>query len=269
MRIKETGWQMGPQPQDLKDETSLRAGSFEEETGIPAIPPPEGTAERNVDEVPNAKAYSGLLPILFANRKHELRRTLRDIPAFLEEDLNVKRLNEIHGWLGTVGKPQAARPIHCQLMMNRTILLIEQTDLRLTWNDSYIYIKPFPKYLLCREFWDGYISGDDALHANACGFILSYAWLICYQSNFFLATEGEQAPRLLPKDLDWSQWHAFLDQFLERVNLERPDDPECLPIVNKRYKYGELRLERLNKIYRFAPLWWFRHIFRGYYYGYH
>ncbi|KXJ84805.1 hypothetical protein Micbo1qcDRAFT_226865 [Microdochium bolleyi] len=41
-----------------------------------------------------------------------------------------------------------------------------------------------------------------------------------------------------------------------------------LSYVAKRYEYGELRIHRLNMIYRFAPEMSLRHLLRGYLYGY-
>jgi hypothetical protein len=81
------------------------------------------------------------------------------------------------------------------------------------------------------------------LHESACGLLLSYAWLVCHKSNLEIAKESG----LVSKDVEWPCWVEFLETFLDNINLETLGD------VNKRYRYGELRLSRLNAIYRFIP----------------
>ena len=51
----------------------------------------------------------------------------------------------------------------------------------------------------------------------------------------------------MSKDIEWSDWIKFLEAFLNMINLE------TLGNVNMRYQYGELRLTRLNTIYRLLP----------------
>lgn len=98
-------------------------------------------------------AYRKLLPIWFINREDEIERVSTKIETFLKNGLNADRLNQIHEWLWMVGRPQIAHHLLCrQLMRKRTIIVTEQKDLHLTWNDSYFYIKPLPVYLLCAKF---------------------------------------------------------------------------------------------------------------------
>ncbi|KAG9239768.1 hypothetical protein BJ875DRAFT_365010 [Amylocarpus encephaloides] len=211
-----------------------------------------------------------LLPILFADSKHELLRPTDHLDAFLRQDLSVKRLTDIHGWLWMVGRPQAAQSLHRLRMKNRTIIATEQADLHLTWSNSYIFIKPLPSYLLVADFWKKNLC-DDVLHENACGFLLSYAWLIRNQSDFEIATKDDLTPSLLPANLEWNEWQTFMSEFLSNVSPDTPYRPTRGVTdfkVSKRYQYGELRLGRINKIYRFAPLWWYGHLFRGYHSGY-
>jgi hypothetical protein len=159
-------------------------------------------------------------------------------------------------------------------MMSRSIIVTEQADLHLTWDGSYMYMKPLPRYLLCSEFWKTYLQ-EPTLHDDACGFLLSYSWLICYKNDFLLATTGAQVPPLLPDGVTWEQWQTVVEELYatettdEEVSEGKERPLECKFTFNKRYKYGELRLSRLNKIYRFVPLWWYRHLIRGYHSGYH
>ena len=76
------------------------------------------------------------------------------------------------------------------------------------------------------------------LHSCALGFLFSYTGLIAYESDFHLA----KSSNLIPFTITWSNWQAFTSQFLAN---------HCYAAVNPRYWYGELRLSRLNKVYRF------------------
>lgn len=155
----------------------------------------------------------------------------------------------------------AARALHKQRMLERQIMITEQADLHLLWTHTSILIKPLQTFLLDYQFWLDHICPDQALHASACGFILSYAWLVCHQSDFKIAMECG----LLPSQLQWAQWTEFIDDFLSNVDHV---DHETFGQVNKRYRYGELRLGKLNHIYRFYPAFRGRFILRGYLYRY-
>lgn len=69
--------------------------------------------------------------------------------------------------------------------------------------------------------------------------------------------------KLVPKKLEWKIWAKFARNFLKTHNLIGLDTH-----IADRYEYGELRLQRINLIYRFAPEIFPRHLFRGYFYGY-
>jgi hypothetical protein len=71
---------------------------------------------------------------------------------------------------------------------------------------------------------------------------MSYAWLVRHKSDLQIAIDAG----LLDKDTKWDQWSRFMLDFLDHV------DPKTLSQVSVRYRYGELRLSRLNKLYRFG-----------------
>ena len=127
--------------------------------------------------------------------------------------------------------------------MNRTIYLTEYTDEHLVWHESWIFIKPIPEYLLEYEFWQKELCTDEDLHKCACGLLLSYAWLVCHKSDFRIARETG----LLPEELDWARWIGLIEEFLSHIDIY------TLHQVDRRYQYGELRLSRLNSLYRFTP----------------
>ena len=144
-------------------------------------------------------------------------------------------------------------------MNNRKIVKTEQADLHLLYYNDTILVKPLPSYLLCPTTWDLFLNPHIELHKNACGFFLSYIWLIRSQLDFQIAKEKEY---LLPEKLTWSNWKILVTQFLKEINAD------SLHQVNERYHFGELRLGRINTIYRISPGLFLDHFVRGYLYGY-
>jgi hypothetical protein len=98
-----------------------------------------------------------------------------------------------------------------------------------------------------------------SLYKSAYGFLLSYAALVQYESDYHIA----QAHHLLPPDLLWESWRQISYSILE-------DSPHQNTRVNKRYHYGELCLRRLNKISRWQSLCRFdlTGVMRGYRFGF-
>ncbi|KAJ9660143.1 hypothetical protein H2201_007050 [Coniosporium apollinis] len=160
--------------------------------------------------------------------------------------------------------------------MSREIVITEQMDLHLVWSEKQIFVKPVPRFLLDVGFWEDHLlckaggnckrpqsrveeqKGKDSptcdrcqLYRCALGFLLSYAALVSYESDYDIAQEEH----LLPREVTWSLWVSLVEQLLDHRNLTD---------INKRYVYGELRLGRLNQIYRFRKGW----LIRGYLYRY-
>ncbi|OAK97719.1 hypothetical protein IQ06DRAFT_280372 [Phaeosphaeriaceae sp. SRC1lsM3a] len=177
--------------------------------------------------------------------------------TFLRDQLETPRLNAIHDYLWLAGLPVAARPLHRQILLGRTVFITERPDEHLVWFETQIFIKPLPDYLLNYDYWLENLCDDDGedLYQSACGMLLSYAWLICYESDLNLAKEIG----LMHKDVEWPSWTAYLEEFL--ANMDRTSSRD----INKRYNYGELRLSRLNAIYRWKPpSHSLRNLMRGY-----
>ena len=194
---------------------------------------------------------SSSLPIVFQNKKHKTVRLRHDdLREYIEWELDVSRLNDIHSWLWLVGRPMCARPLYKQRMLGREILVTEQIDVHLLWQESRIFIKPLPEYLMDHDFWTKNLCSNQIDHQNACGLLLSYIWLVCYQSDLRIAKDHG----LLPTWMTWTDWIAFTSVLLDVI------DYESLSNVNKRYEYGELRLGRINWIYRLT----LRNFIRGY-----
>jgi hypothetical protein len=171
------------------------------------------------------------------------------------------------------------RPLNHQLSVSREIILDEKTDMHLVWGPGRrIHIKPLPQYLLDSRFWSAHLICDDNcstyrqhgqgqvqqpspaiknhndkvsdsgavsvtcerchLTKSALGFLSSYIALLQNHSDFAIA----QSHNLLPAVLTWPQWRSLVRNLLEKDSIN-PNK------INKRYRFGELRLSRLNKIY--------------------
>ncbi|KAI1451381.1 hypothetical protein F4805DRAFT_463852 [Annulohypoxylon moriforme] len=170
--------------------------------------------------------FSALLPASYRSRDDHIVVPKPDL-EFLERDLLVKRLNNVQDWLWICDH---------QVLISRDITITEDPELHLVWSKNRIYLKPIPLYLLDADFWNTYIKGDELVKC-ARGFLFSYTALIAYESDFKLAKDK----RLLPEDIDWVQWKILTKEILSNHHYE---------FINPRYWYGELRLSRLNKVYR-------------------
>ena len=183
------------------------------------------------------------------------KTTIRDdsgryTTTFLQQELEVRKLNSIHKYLWWAGRPGNVRPLHRQRMLSRRILITEDPSLHLVWYHSTIFIKPLPSFLATREsiIDERWLPAE--VQSLATGFFSTYLRLICHPSDFKIAHELG----LLPDSMSWESWRALSQEFCLKypININN----------NKRYLYGELRLSRLNQIYRFRHLE--RHYFSPY-----
>lgn len=178
---------------------------------------------------------------------------------YFQQHLSVARLNVIHQHLWFAGLPRCAQPLNNHIIRNRRFVVTERADFHLLWQKDVLYVMPLPAYLLDHEIWTSHLCHEQSLFELARGMLLSYIWLICSESDLHLAREAG----LVPRAVDWSNW----------VNLVRATSAS-LPLdgsqgVNARYQYGELRLRRINWIYRFCSRTRnFTTLMRGYNYGY-
>ncbi|GCB26062.1 hypothetical protein AAWM_08947 [Aspergillus awamori] len=198
------------------------------------------------------------------NFQHQLIKPNEDLQRYLNFQLMTPKLNRIHHLLWLAGLPRAARPLHRQKLMKRTVILTESPDEHLVWSPGQILIKPVPEYLLDRKFWVRNICPNRELYAAACGLLLSYAWLVAGLIDFQIAKDEH----ILPSDVKWKAWTKLIQEVLEWKDKNYDNDnsrSSSLPaqnnrslqpqpaIINKRYEFGELRLSRLNSLYRLTP----------------
>jgi hypothetical protein len=225
----------------------------------PVLPFSVRVLERGLasDDLSHGKVdFALLLPATSRNRADDI---VAPQPGrqFLEKELCVTRLNDVHEWLWLCGRPMPPRPLHHQRLLCREICITEDVGLHLVWWRHRIFIKPLPAYLLSPDFWAEHLLDDDnvqgpkacstGLSGSARGFLFSYTALIAYESDFHVAKECG----LLPAAVTWQDWKALTAELLANHSYDS---------INPRYWYGELRLSRLNKLFRL-----FRgSLFRGY-----
>ncbi|RLM00089.1 hypothetical protein CFD26_107095 [Aspergillus turcosus] len=196
------------------------------------------------------------LPTISRTADHHVFLVQDDIQTFLSTDLDLSRVNIIHNLLWMAGRPMNARPLQRQKMMGFEIIPTERADLHLLKFSTKLLVKPLPEYTLDHDFWTRHLCSSRTLHESACGLLLSYMWLVCTPLDLQLAHEHG----LVPKDVTWGWWKAFITEVYAHV------DVNALDTVNKRYQFGELRLGRINTIYRVR--FFLSHFIRGYLYGY-
>ncbi|TAQ84457.1 hypothetical protein B7494_g7204, partial [Chlorociboria aeruginascens] len=173
-------------------------------------------------------------------RGNTLARVRDDPETYYAAELRTERLDEIQAYLWLAGLPRGARALHRQQLLGREILITEDPNEHLVWHETRIFVKPLPTFLFSLDCWTQEICKTKQLYEAACGFLLSYAWLVRHESDLRVAHEKA----LLPDGIDWVAWTALMDDFLPHIDLR------SLRGISSRFQYGELRLSRLNKIYR-------------------
>lgn len=199
--------------------------------------------------------FSDMLPATSRAKYDSIIVPQADDIEFLERELLVQRLNDVQDLLWVCGRPMPPRPLHYQALISREIHVTENPELHLVWAKNRIFVKPIPRWLLSPEFWATHLAVADKqsdprkqrLAACALGFLFTYTALIAYESDFRIAYDKG----LVPSQMSWDRWRALSAQILQN---------HCYASVNPRYWYGELRLSRLNKIYRIR----LGHLLRGY-----
>ncbi len=166
-----------------------------------------------------------------------------EVQRFLCAFLDISRFNSIRKMLWLIGVPGAPRSLYYQKLLRREIVIAEQLDLHLVWAKSRIFIKPLPDFLLNYEFWENHISCEPQLHRAACGLLYSYCGLIRFGHDLQLAQENH----LINENLDYRAWTEFTRTILSIL------DHNDFDTMEKRFRYGELRLNRLDVIYRYSP----------------
>jgi hypothetical protein len=125
----------------------------------------------------------------------------KKIADFLKEELGCPELDELYSHLYLVARKAGDHidPLHEHLLKGRTVCITENPDLHLVWYYKQLYVKPLPKFLLSFDFWEKHLAETtqyspnsssiqpDAIRRAALGFVRSYSYLICHESDFLIA----------------------------------------------------------------------------------
>lgn len=156
----------------------------------------------------------------------------------LADDLSMAELNAVHPWLSIAGSLDHYVALHHQLVLQREIIASDSARLHMLWFERVIYIKPLPRCLMNANFVRARVCPDQHLHPLVMGFLFSYCKLI----NSSLDLDVAWDRFLLPRDVTWDRWELFRQAILSCADRGTAKNP--------RYLYGELRIPRLNMIYR-------------------
>ncbi|KAJ3494361.1 hypothetical protein NLG97_g4134 [Lecanicillium saksenae] len=177
-----------------------------------------------------------LLPAIYRDRTGSLRNFKANVQAAINREFDLSRVASLQPWLWLAGPLLPPRPLHLQMVIDREITVNERLDMHLVWTSHRVFIKPMPRFLLEPAFWAEYLQDAPAGDSNrpqAIGFLLSYAAMLCYESDFELAKEK----RLMPPEVQWSAWRELVQEL----------DVEGLALrVHPRFSYGELKLSHLD-----------------------
>lgn len=165
-----------------------------------------------------------------------------ELATFISKDLRtpiLERMSPRLWWMSTQSSAHIG-PLHHQFVKLRNIVISENPELHLVWYYDRIFIKPLPKYLLSFDFWNIYLLSPtstlglerEIIKRSALGFLRTYRYLVCYESDFNIAMEK----KLLPEGTTWESFSRFASDLRSIEDID----------VTGRYTFGEIRLSRLN-----------------------
>jgi hypothetical protein len=180
------------------------------------------------------------LPANFRTKEHVLVLPSSN-PGFLDDDLSTKRVENVLPHLWLVGRSYPARALNIQKVLRREIIPTTDASLHLVWTSEKIYVKALPRYITTNYFYGQNLVPSNP-HGPALGLLFSYMALVPSELDFAIACES----KLFHKDYDWQSWRKLTS----RILADYPDN-EIYRHISKRYIHGELRLSRLDKVYRY------------------
>ncbi|PNY27542.1 Uncharacterized protein TCAP_02534, partial [Tolypocladium capitatum] len=160
---------------------------------------------------PGDDGLASLLPASFRTESNDVVAASRDAAACVEQELDLKRLDNVHSWLWVADRPMPPRPAAPAATARS--------------GDH-------------ASSGDGDVGSHEAnlkrrrgLRKRALGFLFSYAALISRESDFRIATDKQ----LLPPGIKWPEW---------RVLVEQLGTGRIYPYIDRRFHHGELYLAR-------------------------
>lgn len=156
---------------------------------------------------------------------------------------DLDRVSDRLWWMSTQSSGNISA-LHRQLVKRRSITVTENPKLHLLWIYDRVFIKPLPRFILNHEFWKEYLCrGDTAeeerIRRAALGYLRTYHHLIQHESDLRIAQDPSLC--LVPQAVSWEHFCHFKSMFSSILDAD----------VSPRYRYGEIRLTRLNL---YAPI---------------
>lgn len=156
----------------------------------------------------------------------------------LKDEFCSKDTDAIAPYLWTMSMQSSSNvsALHRQKVKGREIVVSEDPKLHLVWHYNRIFIKPLVSWYCHEQFLYGLNPQKSHCQTSqaARGYLRTYGYLIRHQSDFRVAQDPSL--QLVPEDLTWDRFCQLADIF-----LSYGDD-----VVSERYRYGEIRLTRLN-----------------------
>ncbi|KAK0730236.1 hypothetical protein B0H67DRAFT_548229 [Lasiosphaeris hirsuta] len=166
----------------------------------------------------------------------------KDLASYLRESHLTEHLDDLLPYMRYIFVQTPSykhiMPLHHQKAHAREVIVDENPGLHLVWYYERIFIKPIPAYFYSQAFWEYLQEADDEVFQASIGFMRSYYYLIQYQIDFDKGCEIG----LIPKKTNGQHptYEEFSDFILPFTGV---DDFH----VNRRFRYGELRLSRINR----------------------
>ncbi|KAG0283976.1 hypothetical protein BGZ96_011670 [Linnemannia gamsii] len=133
---------------------------------------------------------------------------------------------------------EKTRPLTELQCLGDSFVVTIDIKLHLVWDtrSKIMYLKPLPAWCTNHIIVEKIRDNDPELYENLCGFLYSYSRLIRSSHDFELAKKT----LLIRTEVEWESWRRFA------INFE-----QFPPVrLHGRYRYGPLRLDRLNLIKR-------------------
>jgi hypothetical protein len=200
--------------------------------------------------VSNLDSIDDALPAVVLTKDRFLVSPTLDCEKFLDDDLSVRRVEDIAPHLWLAGRPYPPRPLNIQRVLKRDIVATTDASLHLVWTSQATYVKALPRYLVSKNFYEQRLRLPHP-YRPALGLLFTYMALIPSELDFALAHELH----MLPTGYEWDEWRKLARQILD----EYPGNM-IYSHVPRRYIYGELRLSGLDKIYQYR----LKNLFSGY-----
>lgn len=199
-------------------------------SNIPRAPPFAEANQLLKHQQAIGTSASPMPPLTEQNKSERLRASFR------EEDLEA-----MHSWLWYAGRAGDISPLHHQKVLRKEVILTESARLHLVWYQKILYIQRLSDELLSWDYFSEVICNDQRTYEAATGFLLTYMALIQHASDLKIA----QDTGLVNSNVCWHDWQIFRTDVVHNLAVRN---------VHDRYEYGELRLGRLNSIYRLKGL---------------